>query len=406
MRSSGWFIVAVCGCAPAQHTALPAPVRATELSDSVCAFAGETRLMNPAADGSVAVSARHPLLSYGGRVDCNGEDGPTWGFVGASVRVRFYGRGLAVRLKDYGGGTPQTTNFYDVSVDGGVPRLLEVSPSREAYDLAAGLPEGEHEVELFKRVEAAPNGSRGAGKAQLLGFSLRGTRLLPVQRPQRRLEFIGDSITCGYGNELTTEHPEAAHYTTRNSNGHAAYGAISARQLNAQYLAVAYSGRGLSRNFAGGPGELLPQMYLSSVPEDPAATAWVPSQYVPDAVVINLGTNDFSTPGVDREAFMQSYTRFLATLREYYPRAALVAAIGPMLSDFYPPGAEGWTHAQADVRSAVATRQAAGDSNVHLVTFEPQTGPWGEDFHPTAATHLKMASQLAAMLEKTLGWSG
>lgn len=406
MRHAAWFIFVTCGCAPSQRAALPEPVSAREHSDSVCAFTGETELAKPAADGSVAVSARHPLLSYGGRVDCNAPAGPSWGFVGANVRVRFQGRGLAVRLKDHGSGTPQTTNFYDVSVDGAVPRVLEVSPSQETYELAIGLPEGEHEVELFKRGEAAPGGNPGAGKAQLLGFTLRGSRLLPVKLPPRRLEFIGDSITCGYGNELTTTHPEAAHYTTRNSNGHAAYGAISARRFKAQYLAVAYSGRGISRNFAGGPGELLPQMYLSSVPEDSSATGWSPAQYVPDAVIINLGTNDFSTPGVDRDAFMQGYTRFLATLRDYYPRAALVAAVGPMLSDFYPPGAEAWTHAQADVKSAVATRQAAGDANVHLLIFEPQTGPWGEDWHPTAATHSKMAAELGVVLEKVLGWGG
>lgn len=405
VRSSLWVIVALCGCGPTQPAALPAPARPSASSSSVCAFAGETRLAALAPDGSVAVSARHPLLSYGGRVDCNASGGPIWAFVGGSVRVRFRGSALGIRLKDFGGGT-QTTNYYDVSVDGGAPRLLEVSSVQEAYELAVGLPDGEHEVELFKRVEAAPGGRPGAGKGQILGFSLQGTELLPVQLPERRLEFIGDSITCGYGNEVATTHPELAPYTTRNSNGHAAYGALTARQLNAQYLAVAYSGRGISRNFADAPGELLPQMYLSTVPEDPTASEWSPSQYVPDAVIVNLGTNDFSTPGVNRRAFVQGYTRFLATLRGYYPRAALVAALGPMLSDSHPLGASAWTNAQADVAAAVAARQAVGDGNVHVVKFEPQSGPWGEDWHPTVATHRRMAGQLSDALGKILGWAG
>jgi lysophospholipase L1-like esterase len=404
MRSWAWLLIAACACAPGQRSVLAG--RASAGSDSVCAFTGETRLGAPASDGTVAVSARHPLLSYGGRVDCEAAGGPSWGFVGASVRVRFRGRSLAVRLQDHGGGTAQTTNYYDVSVDGGAPRLLEVSPARQEYDLAVELPQGEHEVELFKRVELAPGGNPGAGKAQLLGFLLRGTELLPVRLPPRRLEFVGDSITCGYGNELATAHPEAAHYTTRNSNGHAAYGALAARELGAQYLAVAYSGRGISRNFAGSAGQLLPEMYLSSVPEEPAASVWRPLQYVPDAVIVNLGTNDFSTPGVDRQAFVQKYTQFLTSLRGYYPRAALVAALGPMLNDFYPPGAQAWTRAQVDVKAVVAMRQAAGDSNVHLVTFEPQSEPWGEDFHPTLATHQKMAAELSAALRKILGWGG
>jgi lysophospholipase L1-like esterase len=377
---------------------------AQSVRSSVCSFSGSADLPSAAADGTIAVPATHPRISYTGRVDCQAPGGPMLGYVGASVRVRFSGTGLDLRLKDHGSGTPETTNYYDVSVDGAEPTLLEVSAQQERYLLAANLPAGEHQVELFKRVEAAPGGRSGAGKGQILGFILHGTALLPAQLPARRLEFIGDSITCGYGNELETTTPENAHYTTRNSNGHKAYGALTAQLLGAQYSAVAYSGRGISRNFAGGGGQLMPNLYLSSIPEDSAASAWNPAQYMPDAVIINLGTNDFSTPGVDRAVFLKNYIDFLTTLRGFYPKAALVAAIGPMLSDYYPPGEKAWTNAQADIKAAVDARVAAGDKNLHFLAFAPQTPPYGEDWHPTVATHQKMAEQLSASLKSILGW--
>ena len=326
------------------------------------------------------------------------------GFVGSSIRVRFVGTGLELKLKDFGGGTPQTTNYYDVSIDGAPPTLLEVSPKQELYGLATNLSAGEHQVELFKRIESAPGGSVGAGKAQVLGFVLHGQQLLPVRLPAKRLEFIGDSITVGYGNEISTPDPANAHYTTRGSNGHKAFGAVTATSLGAQYLAVAYSGRGVSRNFAGSPGQVLPDMYLQSVPEEPTASAWDPAQYVPDAVIVNLGSNDFSTPGVDRRAFVQGYTAFLAKLRGYYPKAMLVATLGPMLSDFYPPGENAWTNAQADLKAAVDARAQAGDARIKIVLFAPQAGPWGEDWHPTIATHDKMAQELSASLKTMMGW--
>jgi lysophospholipase L1-like esterase len=396
-------LCSLLGCATASPPA-SSLVRDAAVSDSVCRFGGSAALPAPSSDGSVTVPATHPLLSYGGRVDCLAPGGPSWGFVGANLRIRFRGTGVSVRLKDFGLGTPQATSFYDVNVDGGAPRLLEVTPQREQYELAAALAPGEHEVELFKRGEASPGGNPGAGKAQLLGVVLHGQQLLAVRRPARRLEFVGDSITCGYGNEASTMTPADVHFTTRGSNAHQAYGAMTAQALGAEYLAVAYSGRGVSRNYAGGGGPLLPDLYLSSVPDDARATAWDPAQYVPDAVIVNLGTNDYSTPGVDRPRFVRAYTEFLARLRGYYPRAALVAALGPMLSDFYPPGEQAWSHAQEDVNAAVAARRAAGDGNLHSVVFEPQTGPWGEDWHPTAATHRKMADQLQAALQKILGW--
>ena len=371
---------------------------------SVCSFDGPTELPSAEADGSIAIPATHPLVAYTGRVDCQAPGGPALGYVGGSVHVRFSGTGLELLLRDHGAGTPETTNYYDVSLDGGAPTLVEVSPQQERYVLASELADGEHQLELFKRVEAAPGGSSGAGKAEILGFVLHGSALLPAQLPARRLEFVGDSITCGYGNELVTTEPDSFHYTTLASNGHKAYGAVTAALLGAQYSAVAYSGRGISRSFGGGTGQILPDMYLSSIPEDAAASSWQPDQYVPDAVIVNLGTNDFSTTGVDRVLFVQNYTDFLARLRGYYPNAALVAAIGPMLSDYYPPGEKAWTNAQGDIKAAVDARVAAGDSNLHFLAFAPQTAPYGEDWHPTVATHQKMAEQLSAKLKEILGW--
>jgi lysophospholipase L1-like esterase len=370
----------------------------------VCGFTGPATLPPPAADGTIAVPAQHPLVSYAGRMDCHAPAGPLLGFVGSSVRVRFVGTQLDLRLKDFGGGTPQNTNYYDVSIDGQAPTLLEVSPEQELYTLGSGLAEGEHQVELFKRGESTPGGSVGAGRGQILGFVLHGTELLPVPAPRHRLEFIGDSITCGYGNELSTMDPSSAHFTSKASNGHKAYGALTAARLGAAYLAVAYSGRGISRNFAGFPAPLLPELYLQSVPEDPQASAWNPAQYRPDAVIINLGSNDFSTPGVKRDAFLRAYVDFLARLRGYYPEALLVVVIGPMLSDAYPPGENALSNATADIKAAIAEREQAGDKQLRLVVFPQQTGPWGEDWHPTLATHEKMAEQLSRELKVMLGW--
>lgn len=371
---------------------------------SVCRFEGKAELPSPDASGQIAIPAKHPLIGYVGRMDCQGTDGPVLGYVGASVHVAFVGTALSLRLRDHGTGAPQATNYYDVSVDGQPPTLLQVSPQQELYPLAEGLTDGPHQIEVFKRVEAAPGGNVGAGKAEVLGFVLRGKALSPVALPTRKLEFIGDSITCGYGNEASTMEPANAHYTSRSSNGHLAYGSITAALLDAQYSAAAYSGRGISRNYAGGGGALMPEMYLRSLPDDASSSAWDPAQYTPDAVIINLGTNDFSTPGVDHAAFVRGYTDFLAKLRGYYPNAALVAVLGPMLSDSYPPGENAFSNAQADVKAAIAERATAGDHDVHLLIAQPQSGPWGEDWHPTVATHRKLAEEVSAKLKEILGW--
>lgn len=399
-------LLASCTATPRRHvdTAATATTHRRVASTSVCHFDGATALPVAGADGTILVPPNHPLISYLGRLDCHAAGGPLLGWVGSSIRLRFVGTGLDLKLKDFGHGTPQTTNYYDVSIDDAPPRVIEVSPKQELYSIATGLSDGVHQLELFKRVEAGPGGHASAGKAQVLGFVLHGTDLLPVQLPARRLEFIGDSITVGYGNEVSTNDPGSAPYTTFASNGHKAYGALTAARLGAQYMAVAYSGRGVSRNYADVAGQLMPEMYLQSVPEEPSASAWDPAQYTPDAVITNLGANDFSTPGVDRAAFVRKYTGFLTQLRGYYPNAQIVVAVGPTLSDDSPPGQNTWTNARADVKAVVDARIDAGDSRIHLSYFEPQTAPYGEDWHPTVATHEKLAQQLSTSLKAILGW--
>src|SRR5690606_13457961 len=154
-------------------------------------------------------------------------------------------------------------------------------------------------------------------------------------------EFIGDSITAGYGNELSVDDPTDHGYTTRNSNARRAYGAIAARRLNAEYVAVAASGRGVSRNYADEPGTLVPELHERTLPDE-ASPLWDHSRYQPHVSVLNLGTNDYSTPGVDRELFRERYQQFLTVLRQRYPLTTLIVTVGPMLNDDYPPGEMLW----------------------------------------------------------------
>ena len=369
--------------------------------NDICGFTAPVTLGEVGADGLVDVPPNHPHLFTMGRIDCRDPGALAFGFPGVSLRARFQGDALDLELEDFGGGSEQDTNYYDVSIDGGAPTLLQVRPGVHVYQLARQLGPGPHEVEIFKRVES----NHGRGVARFLGLRVRqGTTLLPVRARPRRLEFIGDSITCGYGNEVAVDDPTNHGYTTKNSNARMAYGAITARRLDAEYVAVAASGRGLSRNYAGEPGTLLPELHELTLPDDPAAPLWNHARYQPDATIINLGTNDYSTPGLDRARFRQRYTQFLIDLRQRYPNTTLVVALGPMLNDDFPPEVRAWSTIRSDVAEVLAERKRAGESRLFYVEFEPQSAPFGEDWHPTTATHQRMADALSAELRRLMNW--
>jgi lysophospholipase L1-like esterase len=352
--------------------------------------------------------ADEPRLQYTGRVDWSSSAGPTAAFPGVTVRLRCACTDVDVAFEDLGTGGAEHTNFLDLRVDGVSRGTLQARPGEPWVPGVRDLPPGEHTVELVKRTEAY------AGAVRFRGVRVRGALLEPPARPARRIEFVGDSITCGYGDEASIAAPT---YTEPNTGYHArnqdvgkAHGPLTAQRLGAEWVTTCVSGRGVYRNNDGSRAGVLPLVYRRTLPDSPTPT-WDPRSYVPDVLVVNLGTNDFSVNDASglpsappSEPFQQAYAAFVRELRATYPSARIVCAVGPMLNDSYPPGRQAWTRLRRDVSALVSTLRAEGDTRVHAFAFTPMAGdPYGEDWHPTAAFHARMADELVPFLQG-LGW--
>ena len=217
--------------------------------------------------------------------------------------------------------------------------------------------------------------------------------------PRRRIEFIGNSITCGYG--IESEDRDAP-FTYDTENHYYTYAALTARALQAQHLVVARSGIGVYRNYgspASGSGDCMPAMYGRTLFLDPSER-WEHSLYTPDVVCVNLGTNDVSEDKYDMKLLTGAYRRFVARLRDVYPKAKIVLLTGCMLNG----------RQLADVKKALDTvtaeRREAGDGEVYRFDMSPQTGSLGyaPGWHPTMRQHRKMAVELTSYLKKLMNW--
>jgi lysophospholipase L1-like esterase len=288
-------------------------------------------------------------------------------------------------MSDYG-------NYFDVYVDGALqPGTIIGDSSQTSYAVATGLdPAKTHEVRLYKRTEASL-----IGRTQTMGvtFPGGGTLLSPAPGAAHRIEVVGDSISCGYGvlgpDATCTETPALEDHDDT-------YGAITARNLDADLYTIASSGRGVYRNGDGTLTETLPDIYGLALPyvSSGVASAWNFATWVPDAVVIELGTNDF-VDGDPGSAFVTAYTMFLQRIRHNYPAAYILCTSGPMLVAPYD------TTAAMYIESAIA---AVGDARTAYLAFPTQTGAEGCDGHPDVATQAAMAAQLAPALKAALGW--
>lgn len=329
------------------------------------------------ADETTGPAPEPPAIHYVGRHDASDPDRVRMGWSGVGAVFRFAGTDASVRLDDAG-------RYFTVVVDGAVQPPLATSPGEQTYPLAVGLAAGEHTIELYRRTE----GSFGA--TEILGVDLVGELLAPPP-VTRRIEVIGDSITCGYGNEGVAP----CSFSAETENHYLTYAAVAARTLGAELSTVAWSGKGLVYNFGDDKNEPLPQVYDRLIAGE--ATAWS-FAWQPDVVVINLGTNDFSTDGdPPADVFVPTYVDFLAHLRDVYPGAFLLPIAPTLFGDEA-------TLVAGYLQDAVDQRHAAGDPDVAFADVNVEWIGSGCDGHPTVATHAGMAANLVAALELHLGW--
>ena len=218
---------------------------------------------------------------------------------------------------------------------------------------------------------------------------------------------MGDSITCGYGNEAKIDAPPGGNpstgFTAENEDHYLSYGALAARLLEAELHTVCISGIGVTRDYGGKTSDQMPALFGRTLPFD-AEGAWDFGSYVPDAVLVNLGTNDFGQGVPDQASFERAYDAFLADLRQRYPNALLACLTGPMLTYSWPAGEERLTKINRWVNGAVERRKAQGDGKISFLALAPQTSPFGEDWHPTLDTHARMAREVTGHLREKLAW--
>lgn len=330
------------------------------------------------------VSADHDYFQFSGRMDFV-EDEVVMYWPGSSIRANFSGSTLEIILDDKTG-----DNFYNVIIDGKdhQPVVLDCKKNEHRYAVADDLSAGEHSVLIFRRTEGFSGPTRFGG----LVLAEDGELLPPPAAPERKIEFYGNSITCGMGNEAPDDGKDD---DNSQRNNYLAYGAITARLLDAEYRCIAKSGIGIMISWFP---MIMPEYYDRIDPAD-STRRWDFSQWTPDVVVVNLFQNDswlmdrLNPVPTDAER-VAAYAEFIQTLRRHYPDAAIFCTLGSM--DATKPGSP-WP---GYIEKAVAQRRQAGDENLYTYFFEFD----GFSKHPRVRHHQKNAGELAAFIRAKVGW--
>lgn len=283
-------------------------------------------------------------------------------------------------------------------------RRIRMEDGEAWYTLYEADAYGTHEIHIWKLTE------NYRGKCALLALETDGILLEPrVEKKAAHIEFVGDSITCGYGNEASNREDP---FRPEEENGYITYAMCASRLLNAEPTCISVSGICVAVDpQSGAPGGVPGMKDLYPFTDAPyeqeyagkeVPVSWEFAAHPKDAVVINLGTNDvnaFKLAG-DRDAaaafFAQQYMGFLQQIRHLNgAETFILCTLGPL--DYY---------LYDQIRDVVAEYQEeTGDQNIACFKYGGVV-QWSEGYgavgHPSAATHRRMGQELATELRRHL----
>jgi hypothetical protein len=353
----------------------------------LCCSSGTDEPTKSKAGSSGIINADNPNIQYVGRFDFTNPRNVVFDWPGVFIYAEFEGTSCAMRLKD-------GKNFYAITIDGREPFVLKTDTTI-TIPLASGLSgTAIHTVLIQKRTEAF------VGTGEFMGFVLdKGKKLVPPDpRPERRIEYIGNSITCGYGVEGANAN---CNFSPETENAALSYAALTSIALNADYSMVAYSGRGVVRNYGDAnktSPDPMPSLYDRTCCFN-AGLKWNFSGWIPQAVVINLGTNDFSTqPYPDKQVFQNAYIDLISRVENQYPGVKIFCVCGPMIGE----------PCLGYIQGVVEKRNSEyNDPNVHFIKINQSimtTADWGCDWHPNKIGQDKIADVIVPVIKNELGW--
>ncbi len=298
--------------------------------------------------------------------------------IGAGIEVAFYGTELKADLT-----VTQPANgmklYGRVFIDGEMQEEFSPFYSGKGLVLAEGLEEGIHTVAVHKSCEI--------DEGRLAVDRFYADRFLRIpEKSDLKIEFIGDSITCGYGNLV--KGGTGINRNSENSDACLGYAFLTGQALGADFSLVSYSGICVKQFMWGS------QLNMEELHTYTSLQTKKPHSYDADmdAVVLNLGTNDASYlnehPRYAKQ-FPEDYKEFLTHLREVYPDAYIVCIYGMMGVN---------NHIEDGIEQAIGEM---ADEKISYKKFVYNTS--GVNGHPLYTAHAAYAKQLTEYIRGLLG---
>lgn len=338
-------------------------------------------------------------LYYTGRIDFNNPDRPKFFYAGSFVRMNFRGTGVSAKIRNY-----RFWNKMELGVicDG---KESKAAFEQEEKDITLTLAENlseedEHFLILYKKQDATHY-------YEFLGFEISGEAeiLPPPERPTRRIEVYGDSVSAGavveavdFVGKCDPENHEGIY-----DNSWHSYAAVTARSLGAELHNNSQGGIALfdGSGYYHCPTHIgVESAYdkLCYFPEG-GVSMWDFSLYKPHLVIFAFGQNDPHHEGFEdfsisdpeyRARWKKRYKEVLLDIRSRYGNPCFILMTTVLMHD------PDWDAAIEEIkRELTADGLVPSDRLYHyLFTRNGKATPG----HPRIPEQCEMAEELTAFI--------
>ncbi len=338
--------------------------------------------------------ANHPSIHYYGRALLDQDKNIVLIGSASYVEINFRGDSCVLFLKNIASG--ENYNYVSIEVDNEyIERLRVDGDSDKPYTIKTSLSGIDHLLRVYKATEAQN------GQVALTGIKTNELKEF-VHPPAKSIEFIGNSITCGMGNDISGVPCESGQWYDQH-NAYWAYGPRVARALGTDFMLSAVSGIGIYRTW-NSDHPSMPQLYESAYLSLDNNQKWDFSTKTPDVVSICLGTNDLSdgdgkTPRAkfDSSVFVKGYIDFIGTIYKHYPNTRVVLLSSPMLSG---EKAKSLYNCLQSISKEIA-KSFPTKASIEIFQFKPMI-PKGCSYHPDKNDHEILANELIPFFKQVL----
>lgn len=329
-----------------------------------------------------SVSFTDENIAYEGRFNFTSSEAQYF-YPGSTITTTFTGTSVYARFN-------KVEAYYWIEIDDIEPFKIGTKSNKnlvknDIYRLAEDLAEGTHTL----RITLCSEGIYKNPKFYGLVIDENASLAKPAAKPVK-FEFIGNSITCGYGTEVT----DRSAFKDSTSNFCHGFAYLTTKEFNAELMVVARSGIGIYRNYcnaekADGYGSMpdnYEKLWLQS------STNWDFTKYTPDVLFINLGTNDtWEMKSFNAETYETCYRGLMDKIYSHYPNVKIVLLTGSMMDATA-------LKAVKPILNKIQEDYSTDEHPIYRYDFA-QTAGTGADWHPCAAQQATMGKNLIKFLK-------